>query len=162
MTDELVEHVDELGNVLGVVTRAEMRARRLRHRCVYIVVMTSAGELVVHRRADWKDLWPSRWDLAFGGVAAAGESWRDAAARELAEETGITGTEIVPIGGGAYDDAEVSVVGRAFRVTWDGPLTCADGEVAEAARVAIADLDEWMTGRLLCPDTVALADPLFA
>ena len=34
------------------------------------------GRLLVHRRSDDKDLWPGRWDLAVGGVVAAGESLR--------------------------------------------------------------------------------------
>ncbi len=160
MTDELVEHVDDDGNVVAVVTRAEMRRRGLRHRCVYLAVCTSAGEIVVHRRADWKDVWPSRWDLAFGGVVAAGESWGDAARRELAEETGIVGVEPVLIGSGTYSDREVAVLGRVFRIVWDGDVTFTDGEVAESARVPIGAVDRWMVGRELCPDTVALVRPL--
>src|SRR2546421_3990252 len=76
VTDELVEHVDEAGNVLAVVTRERMRAERLRHRCVYLLV-THAGHLLIHRRADHKDIWPDRWDVAAGGVVGADESWDD-------------------------------------------------------------------------------------
>ena len=160
MTDELVDHVDREGNVLGVVTRAEMRRRVLRHRCVYLVVCTSDGEVIVHRRADWKDVWPGRWDLAFGGVATAGESWDAAARRELAEETGIIDVDLIPMGSGAYTDRDVAVVGRVYRAVWDGDLVFADGEVAESARVPITALERWMMDRSLCPDTVALVCPL--
>ena len=41
---------------------------------------SSAGQLLVHRRSDAKDLWPGRWDVGVGGVVGAGEAWADAAA----------------------------------------------------------------------------------
>jgi len=160
VTDELVEHIDESGAVLAVVSRAEMRANRLRHRCVYIAVTTSGDELVVHRRADWKDVWPGRWDLAFGGVVTVGEEWADAATRELAEEAGIDGPRLREVGSGSYTDDDVAVLGRVYRVEWDGALDFADGEVAESAVVRLEDLDGWLAGRSMCPDSVALVRPL--
>ena len=63
------------GAVVRLATRAEMRAGNLRHRSVAVVVVTSAGEVVAHRRADWKDVWPGRWDVCFGGVVGVGEDW---------------------------------------------------------------------------------------
>ena len=87
---ELVEELDEDGRVVGVVSRSEMRARNLWHRNVIVMVRRSSGALVVHKRADWKDVFPSMWDVAFSGVPAVGESWPEAAARELAEEAGLT------------------------------------------------------------------------
>ena len=69
--DELVDVVDEHDRVVRVVTRGEMRSDRLRHRTVFIVVVNSSGDVLAHRRADHKDVWPGRWDLAAGGVLAS-------------------------------------------------------------------------------------------
>ena len=85
---QLVEHVDENGDVIEVVTRSEMRAKALRHRSVYIAVL-DGDRLLVHKRADWKDVFPGAWDLAFGGVCDVGEGWLESARRELLEEAGI-------------------------------------------------------------------------
>ena len=89
-SDELVDLVDADDLVVEVVTRAEARARgaAARHRACYVAVLTSDGDLVVHRRADWKDVYPGYWDVCFGGVLGAGEAWDDAAHRELLEEAG--------------------------------------------------------------------------
>ena len=70
--DELVEVVDVDGRVIEVVTRQRMRAENLRHRSVAVVVFDSRGRLLIHRRADHKDVWPGYWDLCFGGVVGVG------------------------------------------------------------------------------------------
>ncbi len=98
MADELVDIVDDDDQVIATVTRAEMRARRLQHRSVGIVVMSEDGRLLVHRRSATKDIWPGWWDIAAGGVVATGESYDDAARRELAEELGIAGVELEFLG----------------------------------------------------------------
>src|SRR5690606_12487279 len=117
--DELVEEIDEHGSVVRVVTRAEMRAQNLRHRTVAVVVITGAGEVVAHRRADWKDVWPGRWDVCFGGVTRVDEDWVEAARRELAEEAGIEvdAPALRELGDGSYADADVSEYSRVFVTT---------------------------------------------
>lgn len=67
--------VDEDDRVVDVVTRAEVRARNLLHRCAEIVVRSGAGEIWVHRRTDTKDVYPGLYDMVVGGVLASGEPW---------------------------------------------------------------------------------------
>jgi isopentenyldiphosphate isomerase len=156
---EPVEEVDERGRVVRVVRRAEMRARNLRHQAVYVLVVDRDGRLLAHRRAGWKDVWPDRWDVAFGGVAAVGESLAETARRELREEAGIEAA-LERLGSGSYEDDEVRVRGDVFLACSDGPFTFADGEVVETAWVPVAELAAWLAGRELCPDSVAIALPL--
>ena len=157
--DERVEALDGEWRAAGVVTRAEMRRRNLRHRAVYVLVLSRDGRLLTHRRADWKDVWPSRWDVAFGGVAAVGEAPEDTAHRELAEEAGVTAA-LRRLGEGAYEDGDVRVIGDTFLARCDGPFRFADGEVVETAWVAPAELDAWLAARATTPDSVRIALPL--
>lgn len=159
-SEQLVEWVDRDGAVLGVVTRGRMRAERLRHRCVYVVVVDRADRVVVHRRADWKDVWPGSWDLAFGGVAAVGEPWPAAARRELAEEAGIEAVELDELGRFAYDDQQVSLVGRAYLVRTGSPVDPLDGEVVAVDHVPRTELATWAASRPMCPDSLACVLPL--
>lgn len=154
-----MEVVDGSGAVLDVVERAEMRARRLRHRAVFIAVVDPSGRVLVHRRSDLKDLWPGRWDLAAGGVVGVGEAWDDAARRELAEELGIT-DPVEHLGGGVFEDDDVAVVGEVYRCRSEGPVRFADGEVVEARWVTPAELDDMRAEVAFVPDSVALVLPL--
>ena len=154
---ELVEVVDADGNVLDVVTRAEMRARRLRHRAVGVVVRrTTDGAVLVHQRAAWKDVWPSYWDIAFGGVCDVGEPWLDAARRELREEAGIDGA-LEHVGSGSYTDDDVDLVAEVFAVGHDGPFAFDDGEVTEVAWIDADQIEAWAADRNVCPDSLELA-----
>lgn len=155
---ELVEVVDPDGRVVGTATRAEVRAGNLRHRSVFVAVATSDGEVVVHRRAAWKDVWPSAWDVAFGGVLAVGETFADGARRELAEEAGVD-APLERLGAGAYQDDDVAEVAEVYLARHDGPFTTPDGEVAAIDRVPVAELAAWCAGRAVCADSLALVVP---
>ena len=130
ISDELVEVVDLDERVVEIVSRAEMRRRNLAHRATYVMVFDSHGALLAHQRASWKDIWPSRWDLAFGGVCAVGEPWADAASRELVEEAGIV-APLRELSNVVFESDETRVVGRLYETTHDGPFEFADGEVVD-------------------------------
>src|SRR5262245_28283247 len=119
--DELVDLLDDAGQVIGRVTRRDMRRRRLPHRCVYLLVFNSRGELFVHQRTATKDVFPSYWDLTIGGVLAAGESFDDAALREGREELGV---EIQPVRlfPTRYAGEDTIAFGMVYRVAHDGPF----------------------------------------
>jgi isopentenyldiphosphate isomerase len=127
--DELVDIVDEHDEVIATATRREMRAGRLRHRAVFIAVQGSDGRLFVHQRSFDKDVRPGAWDIAVGGVVGAGESYDDAAVRELAEEIGVIDVTPTPWGGGVFGDEHYELIGRCYHVAHDGPFTFNDGEV---------------------------------
>ena len=120
---------------------------------------SSDGLLLIHRRSDAKDLWPGHWDLACGGVVQAGEDWETAAARELAEEVGITGAPLSFLAQADYADDHVDEVARLYAATWDGPISFLDGEVAEALWVTLDDLRERLVRDRFVPDSVLLVVP---
>ncbi|MEX1218552.1 MAG: NUDIX domain-containing protein [Acidimicrobiales bacterium] len=154
----LVDELDEMGQIVGEVSRSLMRERNLLHRSVFVVVRNDADELLVHRRAAWKDIWPESWDIAVGGVVCAGEAWELAAARELAEELGIS-VELAYLGEGSYEDETVREVARIYQARTEGPFEFADGEITEALWVPTGEVREWLADRPVCPDSIALVLP---
>ena len=158
--EELLDVVDEADQVVGTATRREMRAGRLRHRCVAILVHHPDGRVLVHRRSDDKDVWPGHWDLAVGGVVAHGETYDVAAIRELAEEVGITGVQPRFVRHQIYDDADVREQARLYEVTWDGPIHFVDGEVVEARWLTRDELAALIAREPFCPDSLTLGRDL--
>ena len=158
---ELVDVIGDDGGVERVVTRAEMRAGRLRHRCTFVVVRSTAAEVLIHRRSEHKDMWPGRWDLTCGGVVAAGEAWDDAAQRELAEELGVRGDLVELVDDDVtYTDDDVDEVARVWQVVHDGPFEFTDDEVVEARFVTLDELRRRIVRDPFVPDSLTLVGPL--
>ncbi|MEV1005333.1 NUDIX domain-containing protein [Nonomuraea sp. NPDC050202] len=85
---ELVERVDERDRVLGVVDRAEAERRRWMHRIATTICRDPMRRILVLRRAEQHTRFPGHYDVMVGGAVDVGESYEDAAARELSEELG--------------------------------------------------------------------------
>ena len=180
-SEELVEIVDQDGNVVDIVPRSEMREQNLRHRSSYIAVLIrprgsdrfdshhfdADWRVVVHQRAKWKDVYPGSWDLAFGGVCEVGESWEESARRELFEEAGLSNLEsLVDHGQVSYVDEFTDVVGRVFIADCDcemiaEQLRSRDGEAVAFASVRLRDLAAWLTHTdSVCSDSVSAVEPI--
>jgi isopentenyldiphosphate isomerase len=152
---ELVDVLDDDGHTIGVVPRREMRARRLPHRCVYVLVFNRRGELFVHLRTPTKDVYPSHWDVAIGGVLAAGESFDDGARREAAEELGVAVAPeaLFPF---RYEDAATVVRAMVYRVTHDGPFRLQPEEVVRGEFLPVDKVQARIAHEPFCPDGVAV------
>jgi 8-oxo-dGTP pyrophosphatase MutT (NUDIX family) len=128
----LYDPADDVGRVVGVAPRARVRRENLPHAATAVLLRRSSGEILVHRRADGKDVWPGLHDCAAGGVVQAGESPDDAAARELAEEFGVGGVTLHPRLRTWYRDDVTHYLAHVYEATWDAAVAFTDGEVAAA------------------------------
>ncbi|MFB9608700.1 NUDIX domain-containing protein [Streptomyces roseofulvus] len=89
--DELVERVDCQDRVLGVVTRRQAIREGWLHRIASTVCRDERGRILVHRRSEQLSRFPGLYEVMVGGAVGVGESYEQAAGRELAEELGIRG-----------------------------------------------------------------------
>lgn len=120
------------------------------------LAISASTTVVVHQRADWKDVYPGYWDLAFGGVCGVAEPWLASARRELAEEAGIDDAVVFPVGAGRHVDDTGSVFGAVFLALSTRFPQPEDGEVVAVDIVEIGRLEAWMEGRPVCPDSKAM------
>ena len=155
-TDDLVDVVDDFDRVERVTTRAWMRRDNLRHRGVGIAVLDSDDRLLIHRRADDKDVWPGYWDMAAGGVLASGESYVDGARRELFEELGIVDAPLHFVGELRFEDDSVRVITHYFIARHDGEVVFTDGEVVEARWVTAEEFADLLGVLTWCPDSLSM------
>ena len=153
--DELVDIVDDAGRVVRVVTRREMRAGRLPHRCVSLLVFNARGDLFVHLRTATKDVHPSHWDVTVGGVPAAGEPWDEAAVREGREELGVDlrPERLFPF---RYADGDPVLHAMVYRAVHDGPFALQVEEIVRGEFVPLAEVAARTARDRFCPDGLAV------
>ncbi len=152
-SQEIVTVVDDENRPVAELPRHRVRSENLPHRATYIFVFDRRGRVLVQRRTAIKDVYPSHYDLAAGGVVAAGESYEECAEREAAEELGIRGTALEPKFDIYYEDDRNRCFGRVFTCAHDGPFTLQPEEVESVSFPAV---DEIAAGGIVpvTPDTL--------
>ena len=151
--EERVDVVDDAGETIAVVTRREMRERRLPHRCCYVLVFNRRGELLIHLRTATKDVYPSHWDICVGGVLAAGESFGDGVDRDVREDIGAD-LAVVPLYPFRYEDPLTIVHGMLYRAVSDGPFQFQVEEIVRGEFVAVEEALRRSRSEPFCPDGV--------
>ncbi len=87
--DEILVEVDENDKEIGQITKRAAHSTTTRyHRAAHIMIYTSDGKLVLHQRSLNKIDGAGRWDM-FGGHQVLGQTIKQTAASELAEELGV-------------------------------------------------------------------------
>ncbi|MFC1419744.1 NUDIX hydrolase [Streptacidiphilus cavernicola] len=129
-SDELLDIVDAEDRVTGQARRGDAYARRLRHRCVFILARDAEDRIFVHRRTAGKLVFPSLHDMFVGGVVGAGESYDDAAKREAEEELGVGGLAPTPLFRFLYESDEHSWWSAVYTARVTGPVRPQVEEVA--------------------------------
>lgn len=150
---EVFDVVDGADAVTGQATRAEVHARGLRHRAIHIFVLNAAGELFLQRRSPWKDRHPDAWDSSAAGHLDAGETYADAARRELREELGLPAAvadrvdlrEIADLGPARAETGWEFI--RLFVATAEGPFSPPPEEVAWGGFFPVDTVGDWTRRR---------------
>lgn len=129
---ELFEIVDDRGEVIGTAPRNVCHGDpSLVHRAVHVLVFNPAGELLLQLRSMDKDIQPGKWDTSVGGHLAVGESYEDAAVREMAEELGISGVGLEYLYDYPLRNEVESENIRSFRVVYEGIVRHQPEEIDE-------------------------------
>ncbi|MBL4848223.1 MAG: NUDIX domain-containing protein [Planctomycetes bacterium] len=137
--------------------RRRIHEERLVHRSIYVLVF-DAGRLLIQRRHRDKQTFPSHWDVSCAGHveesdypdpsdpdAGLDAVYQGVARRELEEELGIQGPELVelahvpPLAGVHYEQI------RLYRTSAPGPFTLQAEEVEEVQFVTPAQLAAMQT-----------------
>ena len=88
---EMLCVVDDRGNTIGKAPRGLCHRLGLRHKTVYVLVVSKDGRMLLQQRGGGIDALFGRLDVAVGGHLKAGEDDpKLSACREMREELGIT------------------------------------------------------------------------
>ncbi len=150
---EWFEIVDENDRVIGRALRSACHGNpALVHRVAHVLVFNSRGHLLLQKRSSSKDVQPGRWDTSVGGHLDPGETYVEAARREMAEELGIDVEN--PVFLHAYkmrNDFESENV-ATFLACYDGPIRFNSEEIEQVRFYAPQEIDEKLGTGLFTPN----------
>lgn len=152
---EYFDIYDEAGNRVGRALRSECHGNpALVHHTSHVVVFHPDGErLLLQKRSMAKDIQPGKWDTAVGGHVDAGESYEEAARRELTEELGVAWQgELRHLFDSKVRNEIESEDVRVFAIVTEGPFRYQPEEIDE--------IRFWRRDELFRPETRKLFTPL--
>lgn len=157
---ERVEVVDKDDRVVGAATLADCLSRGLLHRAVAVAIARPDGRVILQQRSR-RDAWhPGRWTLSCTGHVKEGETYAQAAARELLEELGIDAPltpmrkYLLPtIRDGRLTENEWVTL---FSATSDAKVDADPVELEGVKEFTSVELREMLEGEELTPDSVFL------
>ncbi|MFC1413669.1 NUDIX domain-containing protein [Streptacidiphilus sp. N1-12] len=153
--DELLDVVDAEDRVVGQARRGDVYARRLRHRCVFVLARDAEDRIFVHRRTAGKLVFPSLHDMFVGGVVGAGEGYDEAAKREAEEELGVSGLSPTPLFRFLYETPEHSWWSAVYETRVGADVHPQVEEVAWHDFLTERELTERLTTWSWVPDGLA-------
>ncbi|MFH2001846.1 MAG: NUDIX domain-containing protein [Planctomycetota bacterium] len=150
---EMLDIVDDQDRVIGAALRSECHGNpSLIHRVAHVMVFNPAGELLLQLRGKNKKIQPDRWDSSVGGHLALGETYRQGAERELAEELGIRSVALTFMYGYVWKSTmETERVGT-FQLIHEGGFTVQREEIQEARFFTVAEIEKNLGQGIFTPN----------
>ena len=140
---EIFDLVDEHDNVIGTGDRDEFHGNPgMIHRVVHILVFDSSGELYLQKRSITKDVQPGKWDTSVGGHVSTGESYEQAAYREMKEELNIEGSVLEFLHRYLHTNDYESEFVSTYRCIWNGAIDFDRDEIDEGKFWSLEEIRE--------------------
>lgn len=140
---EFLDIIDENDNVIGAASKAEVYEKRLMHRIVHVFVLNNKNKMALQLQGKNKKFCPLHWVTAAAGHVQSGESWEEAAAREMKEEIGIEGNLLHSYKDVYHDPSRnFKKIISSFAMNYDGSFKLNPYEVADVKFFTIEEIKD--------------------
>lgn len=120
---EYLDLVDENDNVIGKDQRDKILSTNNKNcRAINIFIFNSNGEMIVPKRSSNRRIFPDCYDFSAAGYVSSGETYEEAAYRELNEELGIHNVVLKEEGYFHPDDIGTSCFSKLYTLIYDEEL----------------------------------------
>jgi mutator protein MutT len=158
---EVLDIVDENNQVVGSAPYNEVYSKRLNHRIVHVLVFNGKGEIFLQMRSAKKEFCPGHWVTSAGGHVQKGETYEQAAKRELKEELGVDAS-LTLIHESPYDHYKMRKFLQVFRAVYSGPFKINTEEVAGGRWFSVADVRDMVRkNQLIHPELAHVIEKLY-
>jgi 16S rRNA (adenine1518-N6/adenine1519-N6)-dimethyltransferase len=147
--EERIQFVDENDNPIGAGPREEAWEKKIHHRIARVMLRDEDGNFLIQKRSSQKKSYPNLWTDAASGHVDEGESYEQAAMREMGEEIGVK-THLMLIGKFLLVELkggnQVPVFHMSFegRVAKDVKITMQEEEVSATKWMPLSELKHLM------------------
>lgn len=120
---EYLDLVNENDEVIGKEDREVIYENNWRNfRVINIMIFTSDNKIIVPKRSSNRRVFPNCYDCSVGGHVSSGETYLQAAYRELDEELGITNVTLEEIAYFKPYDLGTSSFSKMYKLVYDKKL----------------------------------------
>ena len=126
----MMDVVNEADEVIGQAEHNEVYEKKLAHRICHILIFNDEGKMALQLRSRHKKFCPNHWVTAVGGHVQAGESYEQAALREMKEEVGVQ-IPVTFLRKDRYDHPVLNIIKflGTFTAKYNGPFEVNPEEV---------------------------------
>jgi isopentenyl-diphosphate delta-isomerase type 1 len=142
---EMFDVVDENDKVIDRKSREECHSDpSLIHRSAAVMIFNKEEKMFLQKRSQTKDLYPGCWQVSAAGHLDPGESYDDAANRELKEELGVD-TELKQVTKFLKKAEKETEIVVSFVGFHDGPFKLAEDEVVGGEFLGLEDIEKMVS-----------------
>ena len=133
--------VNKEDHVIGKETREKCHNTKLIHRSVYIFLNNSKKGIFIQKRSMMKDLYPGYYTGSASGHVSFGETYDQAALRELEEELGVR-AQLKRIGKFKCFSEMDNEISTVYLCNYDGDITLNEDEISHGLFLNLKQIDE--------------------
>jgi isopentenyldiphosphate isomerase len=147
---EFLYQVKEDDSVVGPVERERAHAEGIRHRSGVVFLSRPDGKVLLQHRSPVKKTFPDCYDCSCAFHIMFGESYEEAAKREMVEETGVS-APLRYLGTFSHHDPPENQMVAVFRCVSDDPIRIDKEEATGADFYSKEEVDEIVASKKVTP-----------
>ena len=159
-SQQILDAVDEVDQVVGTVRRADVFRLRTNFRVAHLFLFNKRGEILLQRLAVLRKRHPGCWGSSVAAYVTSGETYAEAISRRAHEELGIQVEDLEFLGKTSMSDGGCTKFISVFSGRCNGPLAVDTSHIAEVRFVSLPDVVQAreMEAWNFTPTFVQLAD----
>lgn len=157
-----MDFVNEKDEVLGNLPKKEIYEKQLTHRIVHIFIFNNKGERALQLQSRQKSFCPLHWATSATGHVKSGETYEQAALRELEEEIGVK-TTIDFLHKDLYEVRKgFTKFLSTFKTIYNGPFILKPDEVEKVEFFSLEEIQKMIkSGEKFHPELLFLLEKHF-